>query len=233
LRPSTPDSPWTSLWDQLTNAQWVANTGIPTLATVGAIVASFLLLRFQIQAERKRRLATDRAMHGRAFGHAVLEAIAEHDSAPGGDAYWTTEDWSGWHQVYSASQKAEVFFGEQAWIEDAISVARTVDWVWKACQAAQSDSEISSVSKANRELALDSVVYPWLNILRKHGTAIVRWDGESPIPSVDTGHLTYVPLPRHKRRAENTAWMSSYRSKFVKKALEIHRRNAVRRSLRP
>lgn len=227
----TPDNPLHSLWDQLTNAEWLADVGLPLLVTLGAIAGAFVGLRVQSKNDREAWRANVSAEVGRRFGRAILDAIAEMDNAGALEDYWRQPDWSGWTTILHARNEAVVVIGQERELEDAVKLARSTLYVWRACQRGRVSAQTvsSSISAEEWSLAIDSIVNPWINAIRNYATAFMRWDGHGVVPRANIGTRTHIPLPQSTHRIEHDAWMGYYQKTYVKEAKAISDRWSSRK----
>jgi hypothetical protein len=69
----------TSLWHELATASRVANTGIPLLLTIAALLLGFWSLRRQLRHDRQLLTAQNRAQAARSLGAALLEEARRPD----------------------------------------------------------------------------------------------------------------------------------------------------------
>jgi hypothetical protein len=50
---TSADNPWISLWRELTNAEWVADIGLPLAVALAALLFAYRSLRTQIANDRE------------------------------------------------------------------------------------------------------------------------------------------------------------------------------------
>jgi hypothetical protein len=213
--------PMQSLWNEVATAHWVAEVGLPLLATLIALGLSVLFLRRQLRHDRELATAERRVAAASALGQALVAEVDRFESEKGDSPFWRQKEWPDFGAVLQARGSAALVLGDEPALEDVVSVARTPLWIWRTCQSEWGSLHAGGLSLTMFSLALDSVLYEWKETMHRYGAALIRWDGLGQAPRLAVGDKEHVPLSVMDHRAAHESWIQKVRSEFRSTALRI------------
>jgi hypothetical protein len=212
----TLDNPWNSLWHELTNAEWVADVGLPLVVALTALLFAYRSLRAQIASDRELSRAEYRAATARVLGASLNRLVRVFESSPPRDPWWSKAQWDGFGDVCDAIDEAEISLVDNEAFEHILDVAREIDHSWKACHELK--KELLARPDPPRIKSTDNALLDTLEVsrsrLKEAIASLMRWDGFLPIPMPRPPGNWKVPLPEHQHRHEYEDWRQRVQADF-------------------
>lgn len=212
----TPDNPWNSLWHELTNAEWVADIGLPLAVALAALLFAYRSLRAQLTNDRELSRAEYRAATARVLGTSLNQLLRVFNSTAPEDSWWAKAQWDGFRDVTRAIDEARISLGDNEAFDYVLDVAREISHSWKACRELRKEllarpdpPRIASINNA----LLDTLTVSQ-NRLTEAITSLMRWDGFLPIPVPPSPGDWKVPLPVHEHRQNYEDWRQRVQDDF-------------------
>jgi hypothetical protein len=190
----------TSLWNEIASTPWVANTGIPLLLTIAALLFGFWSVRRQLEHDRELMTAQNRSGAARALGTVIFRATTPFNFRADSQEVWRNSDWDsvGGNRIDDARWQAEAAGLAGAPI-DALAQANygmSLTWssVWSSRQSTLStwllgdDHNWGSLGVEPEPLAnllATEMITPYISRLIQVAEVLLRWDGLGQLPEVD------------------------------------------------
>jgi len=217
-------------WQEVSNAEWMADVGVPLAATLLAVLAGFLSLRRQLTHDRELALAQRRSEVAHRLGSEVLRAVGLMDGRIP-NKYQTAPDWEGFRIVRLAVNEASIVLPRHPALEHVWLGAVDLVRAWRSCNESREALALNGILLEEREVAgaLMETIYPLTKALRNAGEELIRWTGHLPLPGGEVWPLPHVPKGRGNREAAER-WTDYYANLYERKAREMHRLLEIRRS---
>jgi hypothetical protein len=212
------DNPWVSFWQRVMTTAWLADVGVPMIATLVAIAIAVWAMKRQIRHDRT--LADEQTWNNRVLAVAQHRAAVAHDlgrkisralvrSYDAEPQWWTMHEWPGGGTIRTAAMEAEGVFSDglddEFWF--VYQVVGGISRTWDACKSVKHDytGEPSALTDA-----LDSVLNPRIVELEQIVRCLSQWDGMGPVPLPQT--LTQLP---YRGDAGYQDWLTETQRNFV------------------
>lgn len=187
-----------SLWHELTAASWVANTGIPLLLTLAALVFGFWSVRRQLQHDRLLMTAENLARAARTLGATVLRAAmplggvfrSEDPSTTLGVPVWRSLYWfdAGGEKITVALWEARAAGLVGDLIDGLEQTNHALERAWARLRdlRRQTVRDWGEDPMGTLDVPAVMAVGPHTDRLNALAGALLRWDGLGPLPSIDS-----------------------------------------------
>lgn len=204
------------LWQDLVQPQWLADTGIPLLATLGGLYLAYRFLKRQLQSDRDLRAADRRSEAARRLGIAIGERAREAMCLPyeSPDYLEALPHLDLWDELGEA---ALYLPGEKDFLDKVGNLVRDMVWAWQAGYHAHLKLATTPPERWWHGEAMYLTFEPYVMALEAAGETLRAWNGQGHLPALDDSGIDHVPLPPGRLRNAYKAWMKARQKVYLER----------------
>lgn len=193
------------LWHRLQSPQWMADSGLPLLATLLGFVAAYLFLKRQLKSDRALRRADRRQNAALALGTSIAEVLHRFDLGPT-EPFWQMSSWED-GRVLSREKFNALLSLDDTVLSELTYLINDLECAWLACTVA------SRRQNPRPDLALHKgdvmrVTEPYREALLAESVALRMWDGTGKFAEGALGNEFHAPLQ------DTRIWMAERKREY-------------------
>ncbi|GAA2168435.1 hypothetical protein GCM10009826_47610 [Humibacillus xanthopallidus] len=168
------------VWSAMASAAWVANTGVPLLATVAGLAVAVILVRRQLGSDRQLRLADRRQEAAARLGVSLSQALLKLRQTPKEDKWWENPSWPDEQNIRLEVGEASILLSDSRLAE----VASLVDDLSAAWQVSLVTAHRMTPHPdiASHKAGVLRAVEPYSSALEHMSISLRVWDGMDSMP---------------------------------------------------
>lgn len=194
------------LWSSLATPEWMANTGVPLLATLLGLVVGYTFLRRQLNSDHVLRKADRWQNASLTLGTTIAQAL-EHFELPAADPFWAQLRWPDHDNLKRARADALLALAP-AELPELGKLIHDIEAVWMCCFIG-ARNRTPYPDKALHRHAVKRTLRPYLEALKEQSVLLRKWEGLGPVPEEELD-----PAVPHKPVNDYQDWMQGRRKEY-------------------
>lgn len=186
------------IWSEIATPKWMANIGIPLIATLLGLAFGYFFLRHQIKSDLRLRHADRREQASLALGLSIAKVL-EHFKLPPTDSFWAHDAWPDRDTLIRDRDNALLVLTKTE-LSEVSKLIHDLDNGWMACLVGAHHLE-ETPDKAMHKHAMIRALKPYLESFKEQSELLRGWDGRGMVPVKEL-----VPAELHCPADRDHAW---------------------------
>lgn len=161
------------LWHVLAKPDWLANTGVPILATFIGLYVAYGFLKRQLASDERLRRGDQRREIAARLGRELVAVASEMNGWMWWDEIWQRACWPRYDALKALTKEARLLLPEEA-IGDFRNILSSINYVFVRCA---NEGRARGADLNFHVLAVKRILVPYSNTLTWAGNDLIAWDG--------------------------------------------------------
>lgn len=216
---------WGQVVCRMGQASWLADVGLPVIATILGLVVALLLLRQQLSHDVELRRAERREAVVWRFADECIDLASRMMDRQLPLDYWLAERWPEWHRLHYAAKQVEWHLGEGPAFEEIAEGGTDITHAWGACRDRREElvTQGEAIDARAHMEALWAVTQGLAGEVLVAGRELLSYDGTKPLPTFRPWRGKHLP----DDESERATWRKQHADRYERAVrTEMARRSA-------